>query len=97
MQEASLFFGFPINGLYATALAAVNEKVYRMFVGNNGSYLEEIDYKSQRYLGKSLPTLVDSAELELLQLNIYSLLKKLVPDFAYEATPLHLLPLLHAK
>ena len=95
MQQPFFFFGFPVDTQYQTALSQLDRKIYCVFVRPEGeeSYLQEYTHGSQLYLGKKLGTLIECTTLELLQVNIYSLLKKLVPGYPYEAIPLQLLPL----
>lgn len=95
MEKVTLFFGFPLSEKYIEVLTTVDPRLYHLYVGDSSSSLQELSYKGVRYLGKPLETVVDSGTLELLQLNIYSLLTKLVPTFPYHETPLCLVPCLH--
>jgi hypothetical protein len=93
MKQPVLFFGFPVDERYGAALANVDPKIYHLFVDNNANstYLQLINYRDQQYLGKHLGALIECGTLELLQANIYSLLRKLVPEYSYEEVPLRLL------
>lgn len=60
-------------------------------------YLNEFSYKGMRFLGKGLGSMISLSELELIEKNIYSLLKKVVSQFPYEEVPLYLFPIEHAR
>lgn len=93
--EVELFFGFPVNNDYDYFLKNVDLRVYELYVREGDAYLQNLTYQGIQYLGKPVSPIVEIATLELLQLNIYSLLKKLVPDFAYETIPLQIVPVVH--
>lgn len=94
MYNAQLFLGFPANKDFNLALQKVNPAVLAMFIQDNESYLSEITWEGSRYIGKYLDHVADLQTLELLEANIYSLLKKLVPDFPCRQIPLCLFPVL---
>jgi hypothetical protein len=48
-----------------------------------------------RYFGKFANANLTMSALELLEKNVYSLLKKIVPDFPYEETALYVFPILN--
>ncbi len=94
MFSARLFLGFPVDPLYAGKLDRVNPALVNTFIGENEEYLCAIDHGDMRYLGKQLGSIISMDHLELLEKNIYSFLKRLVPDFPYGEAPLYLIPLL---
>jgi hypothetical protein len=93
MYEAGLFLGFLVTEEYESVLKSADPKVLAYFIHNDGPYLQEITQENQKYLGKSIGGKIVLEELELLQENIYSLLKKLEPNYPY-SQPLVILPLL---
>lgn len=97
MYSVKLFFGVPISGEIAAKLSLVNPDLLSLFVQNEDHYLREAVIQNQRYMGKSIENAVDLASLELLQANIFSLLKKILPDYPIEKHPLILLPLQDAN
>lgn len=95
MYRVELFLGFPVDDLFALQLENANHNLVKEFTKENDQYLSEIRYKEMRYIGKKAGSIATLSQLELLQENIYSLLKRLVPNFPYEESPLYLLSLFH--
>lgn len=91
MYSANLFLGFPVDSKYASLLDSVKS---HFILNEEGSYLQEITHHNKRYLGKMVGNLSDLSSLELLESNIYSLLKKLIPHYPYEEIPLKLFSVL---
>lgn len=86
MLDVSLFLGFPVDPSY---IAQVNSQILELFLrSRNDEYLHEVFHEGIRYFGKFAGQVSNVADLGLLQKNIYSLLKKLSPDYPYEQTPL---------
>jgi len=94
MLEVRLFFGFPIGAAFASALQNLNPEITALFIREEDAYLQEVYYRERRYIGKYIGHKTELANLELLEANIYSILKKLVPDFPYKDEPLILFPAL---
>lgn len=92
MFERKLFFGCLISQEFENALLETNPELLSLFTQSKGEYLHEIFFQEQRYLGRFVPSPCEVSDLEQLKPHIYSLLKRLVPDYAYENTPLWLLP-----
>jgi hypothetical protein len=92
MFERRLFLGFQIDSAYQTALLAVNKALLGHFINDNGEYLSELVYENQRYLGRFLDSPIEVNSLEFSQEHIISLLKRLIPNYAYESSTLWLLP-----
>jgi hypothetical protein len=93
MFERKLFFGFQIDPVFQDALSAVNEELLGIFIRADGEYLQELSHENRCYLGKFVDSPLDLAALELLQVNIYSMLKRLIPNYPYEQSSLWLIPL----
>jgi hypothetical protein len=92
MYSVKLFFGFYVNEELADELIKVNPKLLALFIQNEENYLKEIEIQNKRYIGKGIESSIDLVSLELLQANIYSLLKKILPTYPFEKSPLILLP-----
>lgn len=90
MFNVYLFLGFAVDQLYVDKLAQVNPHLLETFIQKDGEYLSEVQHNEIRFLGKHVGKIVALPQLELLEANIYSLLKKMVPDFPYEEAPLYL-------
>lgn len=93
MFGVALFLGFPIDKTFSKELASIDAKVAAMFIRNDTQeYLQEIVFQETRYLGRFAGEMSDSTSLALLEANIYSLLKRIVPHYPSEETPLVLFP-----
>lgn len=90
--EAELFLGFPVDELYSNQLKSINPHIKSQFIQEGDVYLQEIVHQEMRYIGKFVGNIVEYKQLELLETNIYSILKRVVADFPYEETPLYLFP-----
>ncbi len=93
MFEIDLFLGFPVDPLYQAALSKANPKIVAQFIQGSDDYLKEVVHGNMRFLGKNIGKMISLAELELLEKNVYSLLKRLVSEFPYEEAPLYLFPI----
>ena len=93
MFTLELFVGFPVDLLFAKELVKANPNVVSTFVQETGDYLCEYTHNNIRYLGKRAGKNITLAQLDLLEKNIYSLLKKIIPEFPYDETPLYLFPI----
>lgn len=93
MYSAKLFLGLPVNNELAAHLAKIDPKILSFFIQKEENYLQEVFFQKKHFLGKSVDKAVDLSSLEMLELNIYSLLKKLVPHYPFENTSLLLFPL----
>ncbi|MFQ5728768.1 MAG: hypothetical protein ACE5GN_00205 [Waddliaceae bacterium] len=92
MFEVQLFLGFPVDILYSQEMEKANPNVVAQFIRKEGDYLREISHNDMKFLGKEIGKIISLPQLELLEENIYSLLKKVVPEFPYEEAPLYLFP-----
>jgi hypothetical protein len=79
-----LFFGFPVDETFAKSLAKNKPEYLSLFIHNDEAYLKEVNVQGVRYLGKYINNEVTIDQLKLLEVNIVSLLKKLVADYDYQ-------------
>lgn len=94
MFEHCLFLGLPITESYLHQLKKLSPELIEIFIQNQSSeYLQKREYCGISYLGKCMETPYEMAALDFLQTHVYSLLKKLIPDYPYDQHPLVLLPL----
>lgn len=90
MFDLKLFLGFPIDPLFEEYLHPSSTPMVKLLM-SGGDYLSPLDHGSKRYLGKfpsSCPTI---EELELLEGNVISLIKKIAPRYPFEGRFPHLL------
>lgn len=98
MNDLQLFLGFPLNAALSAVFDHIDPKRKSLFVNEGESYLQEVSVNGTRYLGKPIGRHTDLPQLELLQANIYSLLKKILPeDHPFESIPLVLLTVTSAS
>lgn len=92
MFSVELFLGYPVEGGFAEALGRVDPQLANLFIQGGENYLQQVVHQDVRYLGKFAGEMCDIGRLELLEKNIFSLLKKLIPDYSYESVSLVLFP-----
>jgi hypothetical protein len=93
MYISKLFFGLPVDSELSKQLGKINPKILSLFIQEGENYLIEVKMENQTYLGKSILNPIDLSSLELLEANIYSLLKKLLPEYPFHLNSLILFPL----
>lgn len=91
-SELVLFLGYRLDAPLQDSLEQ-NFQIAAFFIGERQDCLREIEYQNERYLGKFLGKRVDLNSLELLQENIYSILKKINSDLSCKTVPLVLFPI----
>lgn len=93
MFSFRLFFGLPLDPQFSSALEKVNPQQLACFIREGDEYLQKINHEGVGYLGRFVGKSTSLTELELLEGNIISLLKRLVPDHSYEGVSLVLISL----
>jgi hypothetical protein len=92
--EHQLFLGLPLSDSYLKELKKLPPYIQNLFIQPHSSdYLQRVESKGIVYLGKCLGSFIKLADIETLQIHIYSLLKRLISDYPYEQVPLLLLPI----
>lgn len=89
-----LFFGFLVEDSFARQLALVADDLKNFIVQNEDPYLHKISHEGKVYLGKYVESELNLAALQLVETNIFSLLKKLIPDYPYRDSELFLIPII---
>lgn len=90
MMNASLFLGFPTDASFDKALDNIDANILSIFINNHADYLKEVTHEGIRYIGKYVGGIAHTSQLALLEVNIYSLIKKIVPNYTVETIPLEL-------
>lgn len=93
INSFKLFLGYPVDSGFEKALNGVDPAIVSLFIQDGEDYLHEVRYQGARYLGKQVSQIADFEQLELLETNIYSLLKKVVPDYPYHQKQLLIFPI----
>lgn len=86
-MHQNLFLGYPLNQKFLDDLAKIPPKKVSIFINDNTAYLQRTFHKNKHFLGKKLGNSVTLEEISLLEKNIHSLVKSLLPDAAL-LTPL---------
>lgn len=86
-----LFLGYPLNEICSQKLAIADFAVKSTFIRPEEPYLQELEFEGTQYIGKYAGESTDLESLELLEANIYSLIKKLLVDYPCDKTSLVLL------
>lgn len=95
MYQSDFFLGLPITSFLSKGLDLVDPARLAFFIQkNNDTYLQELYHEETPYLGKYAGKMSDLVSLQLLQNNIYSLLRQIIPDYSYDEIPLVLFPTL---
>lgn len=92
MIDFSLFLGLASTPAFEEKLQKLNPYFLSHWTGG-GPYLHEQRWEELRVIGKPLSSIVSLQELEDLEANVLSLLKRLVPDYLYQNHPLSLFAL----
>jgi len=92
--EVQLFLGIPVDSQLSKRLDLVDSGLLEEYIdkGDDKS-LQFATYQGQRYIGKPVGSFTDLPKLELLEMNIWSLLKKIVPAQKITEKTLELFPL----
>jgi hypothetical protein len=86
-----MFLGFMVSPSFADSLAAAPSALREALIGQDEKhYLADVRYKNERYIGKRINEGCTTAALDLSAEHIYSVLKKIVPDFPYDQHNLYL-------
>lgn len=93
MFESRLFLGFPIQEEFQKKLQEIDPEILQIFICPQSDYLEQAAFKETVYLGRYVNDVTNLQSLDQLEANVYSLLKKIIPDYPFEKTPLLLFPL----
>ncbi len=94
MYQANFFLGYPVDSEFRLVLEKLDPSFKALFIQNGEAYLEEIDFAGVKYLGKKIEKAADISSLNLIEINIYSLLRRLDPTIPFQKIPLKLFPLI---
>lgn len=88
MQDVHVFIGMPLEGLFLATYEAVPAQKRALFVGKDETSLREIQYQDKKYVGRFVPAMSSITDLEMIEQNVFSVLKRLTPEFHFDETPL---------
>lgn len=93
MYEAKLFLGMEVTPRVDAFLQNTDRQALQFFVNQGEAYLHDLEYQGVRYLGKYAGRQIDLGALEQLEVNIKTLLSKVLTEDLLADTPLYLLSL----
>jgi len=94
MFDGSLFIGIPLREIEIDQLKILPTPLLAAFIKDQPSdYLQKIESDGISYLGKFIEVPYNVSNIQSLEQNILSLLRKLLPDFSSEDNPLLLIAL----
>ncbi len=98
MEGNTLFLGFPVDRLFEEELNKINPDLVKYYIKKESNdYLIDTQHQEMRFFGKNLDKIATVDEVNQLGENIYSILKKIVPDFPYMEVSLYLFPTPHVS
>lgn len=86
LYQATLFLGFSIDPAFQLSLKTANPHLVSLLT-SGGDYLQKFSTGGQDFLGKEISCAPNLEELESLEANLISLLKKLSPDYPFHINP----------
>jgi hypothetical protein len=90
MHQLSLFLGLKTDDSFENLLALTNPYLATLLIGKE-EYLQNMELRGERYLGKFLQVHPTLEHLEDMEKHILSLLQKLAPQYPFAQNPLQLL------
>lgn len=92
--DSHLFLGFAVDSSFQKSFNLLNLITKELFIQKNDAYLQEYFFNETLFLGKYLEKKTDLNQISLFSSNIYSLLKKIVPNYSYDQSDLWLIPVI---
>lgn len=84
MFDYELFLGLPLTQDYEARLSRVPSVQLEFYIQNDPNYLQSYKVDGVAYLGKAMGVSLSVNSIELQKSHIFSLLKRLVPDYPYD-------------
>jgi hypothetical protein len=91
-MKAVLFLGTPLVGELSLLLAIATPSLKAHFIKDDPSYLQIISHEGQEYIGKFTDPTTTLAQIDQLEINIQTLLTKLLPGYDHPDGSFFLLP-----
>lgn len=89
--ELKLFLGLPLDPTFEWEMRKSNPYLVSMLT-TTGPYLQKIEINNKKYLGKFLSPTPHLSEIDLLEVHILSLLRKIAPHYLFATNPPVLIP-----
>lgn len=95
--DTELFLGFLLDPSFQKEFSNLDPSLKSLFIQKNDDYLTEFSFKEKQFLGRFIGKSIDLSHFELSSTNIYSLLKKIVPNYPYDQSELWLIPVIEKE
>lgn len=95
--DTELFLGFLIDSTFQKDFSTLDPSLKSLYIQKNDDYLTEFSFKEKQFLGRFIGKSIDLSHFELSSTNIYSLLKKIVPNYPYDQSELWLIPVIEKE
>lgn len=92
IPQFQLFLGFQVDKAYQVELDQADQILKQLFISEGDDYLQQVNHRGKKYLGKYLGERSDLQTLHDVEKNIYSLVFKLTPNFPCKEKQLRLFP-----
>lgn len=93
--QSELFLGFSVDPTFENELNSLDNQIKSLYIQENSdAYLTKYALNDKQFLGKYIGTSSNLPHLELASTNIYSLLKKIVPNYPYDQSELFVIPVI---
>lgn len=93
MIDLQLFLGFPVDYECKLHLDNLKPDLKAYFLRQNSEYLEKHILMDVLYLGKKIGKDIDLEKLKELEVHVYSILKRLLPEYPFHEKSLVLFPI----
>lgn len=91
LPNPKLFVGLPFSGEVALFLEKLPPEIYALYFHSYESYLHVQSVDGRSYIGKEAPHPISLEQLSQLKENIFSILKKVIPDYSVSHQSLKLI------
>ncbi len=92
MLKSRVFLGVKELPALQAQLKKKSPQFLELFIQDDPDYLQRVEHQGQPYLGKFLDSHVDLSHLDLIESNVYSLLRRVVPEYPFQESILELFP-----
>lgn len=82
--EPELYLGLGIDKDLFDALQKIDPKIYSYYT-HQLQYLVEMEFSQEKFLAKKIGNRIDYSDLILLESNLLSILKKLLPSYNFNS------------
>lgn len=97
MLEYHLFMGLELEPRIEESLQKNSPSLLEFFIQDHPDYLKKMTFEGKSYLGKTVGKAVDLTQIELVEVNIFSLLHRLMPESSLQDSVLKIFPIIQSN